>query len=207
MGNVSSVKELYSNKQIQDRIVNMAAEMTLNYEDNDEIVVICLLKGGFMFTADLVRLIVRKIYIDFMSVSSYGNELETSGMIDIKQDIRMDIEGKNVILIDDIVDSGLTIKAVVDHLKLKSKEKISLATLYNTVHAFKKKGYLKEISINSDKSYFDTNISDHHHFFNESTNELIDLTDKDFDNIKLKKNLPGKKIKSLEILVKVANNN
>tara|TARA_Y100001970_G_scaffold278649_1_gene384638 strand:+ start:1646 stop:2062 length:417 start_codon:yes stop_codon:yes gene_type:complete len=100
-----------------------------------------------------------------------------------------------------------TIYELANLLKLKSKEKISLATLYNTVHAFKKKGYLKEISINSDKSYFDTNISDHHHFFNESTNELIDLTDKDFDNIKLKKSLPGKKIKSLEILVKVANNN
>ena len=60
-------------------------------------------------------------------------------------------------------------------LKKKSQEKISLATIYNTVHAFKKKGYLKEISINSNKSYFDTNITNHHHFFNENTDELIDL--------------------------------
>ena len=131
MGNVSSVKELYSNKQIQDRIVNMAAEMTLNYKDDDEIVVICLLKGGFMFTADLVRLIIRKIYIDFMTVSSYGNEFESSGMIDIKQDITMDIEGKNVILIDDIVDSGLTMKAIVDHLKLKNPKEIKTCCLLN----------------------------------------------------------------------------
>ena len=61
MGNVSSVNELYSHKKIQDRLVNMAAEITLNYKDDDEIVVICLLKGGFMFTADLVRMIIRKI--------------------------------------------------------------------------------------------------------------------------------------------------
>ena len=76
---------------------------------------------------------------------------------------------------------------------------------YNTVHAFKNKGYLKEISINSDKSYFDTNITNHHHFYNETTNELIDFHDKDVEEIKLRKNLPGKKIKSIEVLVKVYN--
>ena len=92
-------------------------------------------------------------------------------------------------------------------LKEKSKEKISLATIYNTVHAFKKKDYLKEISINSNKSYFDTNVSNHHHFFNESTNELIDLKDKDVGKIRIKKTIPGKKIKSIEVLVKIANSN
>ena len=86
-------------------------------------------------------------------------------------------------------------------------EKISLATIYNTIHTFKNKGFLKEISINSDKSYFDTNVSNHHHFFNESTNELIDLKDNDVGNIKIKKTLPGKKIKSVEVLVKIANFN
>ena len=90
--------------------------------------------------------------------------------------------------------------------KILSK-KISLATIYNTVHAFKKKGYLKEISINSDKNYYDTNISDHHHFFNESTNELIDLHNHEVANIKIKKNIPGKKIKSVEVLVKIENSN
>ena len=92
-------------------------------------------------------------------------------------------------------------------LKEKSKEKISLATIYNTVHAFKKKDYLKEISINSNKSYFDTNVTNHHHFFNESTNELIDLKDKDVGKIRIKKVIPGKKIKSIEVLVKIANSN
>ena len=99
---------------------------------------------------------------------------------------------------------------IIDLAKIlvnKSSEKISLATIYNTVHSFKNKGYLKEISINNDKSYFDTNASNHHHFFNESTNELIDLHNNDVENIKLKKTLPGKKIQSIEILVKIANNN
>ncbi len=129
MGNVTSVNELYSHKQIQDRLVNMAAEITLNYKDDDEIVVICLLKGGFMFTADLVRMIIRKIYIDFMTVSSYGNEFESSGMIDIKQDISMNIEGKKIILINDVVDSGFTMNAIIDHLKLKKPKEIKTCCL------------------------------------------------------------------------------
>ena len=89
----------------------------------------------------------------------------------------------------------------------KTKEKISLATIYNTVHSFKKKGYLKEIAINSDKTYFDTNTSDHHHFLDVTTNELIDLNNKDVKKVNIMKKIPGKKIKSIEVLVKIENNN
>ena len=87
----------------------------------------------------------------------------------------------------------------------KLNQKISLATVYNTVHAFKKKGYLKEISMNSEKTYFDTNTSHHHHFFDSSTKELTDLSDDQVEKIKINKALPGKKISSVEILVKVEN--
>ena len=100
-----------------------------------------------------------------------------------------------------------TINELKELLQKKKNQKISQATVYNTVKAFKKKGYIKEISINSEKNYFDTNTSNHHHFFNESTNELIDLDDKNIDKIKIKKTLPGKKIKSIEVLIKIANNN
>ena len=100
-----------------------------------------------------------------------------------------------------------TINDLSKKLKNENSEKISLATIYNTVHSFKKKGYLKEISINRDQSYFDTNTSDHHHFLDINTNELIDLKKEDVNKIKIKKNLPGKKIQSIEVLVKVENNN
>jgi len=100
-----------------------------------------------------------------------------------------------------------TIDNLNNLLKKNTSEKISLATIYNTVHAFKQKGYLKEISINTEKSYFDTNVSNHHHFFDESKNELIDLKDSDVGNIEIKKKIFGKKIKSLEILVKITDNN
>ena len=100
-----------------------------------------------------------------------------------------------------------TISDISKILKKKTKRKISLATIYNTVHSFKKKGYLKEISIDREKTYFDTNTSNHHHFLDINTNELIDLKEDDVDNIKIKKNLPGKKIRSIEVLVKIENNN
>ena len=92
-------------------------------------------------------------------------------------------------------------------IEKKLSKKISLATVYNTIHAFKKKGYLKEISINSDKSYFDTNVTEHHHFFDEDTNELIDCSSDDIDSVNVKKNITGKKIKSVEVLIKVATDN
>ena len=97
-----------------------------------------------------------------------------------------------------------TIDELSKILKKNSRESISLATIYNTVHAFKNKNYLKEISINSNKSYFDTNVSTHHHFFNENTHELIDLKKTDVGEIKIKKKIPGKKIKSVEVLVKIS---
>ena len=100
-----------------------------------------------------------------------------------------------------------TISDLFKILKKETINKISLATIYNTVHSFKKKGYLKEISIDTEKTYFDTNTSNHHHFLDISTNELIDLKEDDVDNIKIKKNLPGKKIRSIEVLVKIENNN
>ena len=100
-----------------------------------------------------------------------------------------------------------TINDLAKIIEEKLSENISLATVYNTIHAFQKKGYLKEISINSDKSYFDTNTTEHHHFFDEDTNKLIDCGSDEIDSVKIKKNITGKKIKSVEVLIKVASNN
>ena len=100
-----------------------------------------------------------------------------------------------------------TINDLVRKISDEMNEKISLATVYNTVHAFQKKGHLKEIAINSDKTYYDTNTSIHHHFYDEDTHELIDCDENDIDSINLKKDIPGKQIKSVEVLIKVASDN
>ena len=99
-----------------------------------------------------------------------------------------------------------TVNHLNNILEKNSRKKISLATVYNTVHTLKKKGHLREISINSDKTYFDTNVTSHHHFFDENTNMLIDLKDDEVSPISIKKKILGKKIKSVEVLVKIANN-
>ena len=94
-----------------------------------------------------------------------------------------------------------TINDLERKIKDKIDDKISLATIYNTVHAFEKNGYLKQIPINSNQIYFDTNITDHHHFYNLKDGKLIDLENSDVGPINIKRKIDGKKIKSIEVLV------
>tara|TARA_B100000963_G_scaffold123812_1_gene107994 strand:- start:5910 stop:6308 length:399 start_codon:yes stop_codon:yes gene_type:complete len=96
-----------------------------------------------------------------------------------------------------------TINELQNKIKRKIDNKISLATIYNTVHAFEKKGYLKQIPINSNQTYFDTNVSDHHHFYDLKDGKLIDLENSDVGPINILKKINGKKIKSVEVLVKL----
>ena len=132
----------------------------------------------------------------------FTDKLRSSGLRPTRQRLKI-----CEVLFDRDKTFHFTINDLAKDISEQLNEKISLATVYNTVHAFKNKGYLKEISINSDKSYFDTNISNHHHFFDEDTNELIDCNDDEIENVKIKKNLTGKKINSVEVLVKVASDN
>jgi len=96
-----------------------------------------------------------------------------------------------------------TINELEQKIKDKIDNKISLATIYNTVHAFEKKGYLKQIPVNSNQTYFDTNITDHHHFYNLKDGKLIDLENSDVGPINIKRKIDGKKIKSIEVFVKL----
>ena len=134
--------------------------------------------------------------------TDYINKLRNSGLRPTKQRLKI-----CEVLFDTDKTFHFTINDLAKIISEKISEKISLANVYNTVHAFKKKGYLKEISINSDKSYFDTNTSTHHHFFDEDTNELIDCDEDAIDSINVKNNITGKKINSVEVLIKVASDN
>jgi Fur family iron response transcriptional regulator len=131
--------------------------------------------------------------------TDFINKLRDSGLRPTKQRLKI-----CEVLFNTEKTFHFTINDLVKIINEKLSEKISLATVYNTVHAFKKKGYLKEISINSDKSYFDTNNSVHHHFYDEDTNELIDCDENTIDTVNVKNNITGKKINSVEVLIKVA---
>ena len=134
--------------------------------------------------------------------SIFIEKLRSSGLRPTKQRIEI-----CKLLFDRKKTFHFTINDLSKILKKKISKKISLATIYNTIHSFKKKGYLKEILVNKDKTYYDTNTSDHHHFLDTSTNELIDLKKEYVENIRINKNIPGKKITSIEVLVKIDNSN
>ena len=131
--------------------------------------------------------------------AEFTDKLRSSGLRPTKQRLKI-----CEVLFNRDYTFHFTVNDLVKKISNEMNERISLATVYNTVHAFKKKGYLKEISINSDKSYFDTNTSNHHHFFDEDTNELIDCDDGVIETPRIKKNISGKKINSVEVLIKVA---
>ena len=134
-----------------------------------------------------------------MSISNkYIKKLRNSGLRPTKQRIK---------ICEVLFETDKTFHFSVDELTKKiqaqSDKKISVATVYNTVHAFEKKGYLKQIPINSNQTYFDTNVSDHHHFYDLKDGKLIDLENSDVGPINIKKKINGRKIKSVEVLVKL----
>ena len=109
-----------------------------------------------------------------------------------------------------LFDRKDTFHFTIDKLKKKieknTKSKISLATIYNTVHAFKNNGYLKEISLQGNKTFFDTNSKNHHHFYDQDTGDLVDIKNEDIILSKLPSIPKGKKIKEIEVTVSIANN-
>ena len=134
-----------------------------------------------------------------MSVlDKFSKKLRDSGLRPTKQRIK---------LCEVLFERDKTFHFTVNDLKkiidLQTNKKISVATIYNTVHAFEKKGYLKQIPINSSQTYFDTNTTAHHHFYDLKSEKLIDLESKDIGPINIQRSIPGKKIKSVEVLVKL----
>ena len=128
----------------------------------------------------------------------YLDKLRNSGLRPTKQRLQI-----CEILFDTEKTFHFTINELDKKIKDKLDDKISLATIYNTVHAFEKKGYLKQIPINSTQIYFDTNVTDHHHFYDLKDGKLIDLENSDVGPINIKRKINGKKIKSIEVLVKL----
>ena len=128
----------------------------------------------------------------------YIEKLRNSGLRPTKQRLQI-----CEVLFNSEKTFHFTINELDQKIKKQVSDKISLATIYNTVHAFEKKGYLKQIPINSNQTYFDTNITDHHHFYDLKYGKLIDLENSDVGPINIKRKIDGKKIKSIEVLVKL----
>ncbi|WP_348983814.1 hypoxanthine phosphoribosyltransferase [Fusibacter sp. A2] len=119
---------LLSEDQIQTRIAELGAELTEIYKEKN-LLVVSLLKGSFIFTADLVRKMPIDVKIEFMITSSYGHSEESSGSLQVKKDIEGSLEGYDVLIVDDITDSGITMKNVIEHLSKKGPKSIKSCVL------------------------------------------------------------------------------
>lgn len=122
------VDVLISEKEIYNRILEIADRINKDYE-GEELTLICVLKGGVMFMCDLAKRLNLNVRLDFMSVSSYGSQTKSSGVVKIIKDLDDSIDGKNVLVVEDIIDSGNTLSYLMDILKKRGPKSIKLCTL------------------------------------------------------------------------------
>lgn len=124
-----TIDELISAKSIAARVESLAREISDHFHDTDKLVVIGLLRGSFIFIADLVREIDLPVEVDFLEVSSYGNATESSREVRILKDLRGEIEGRDLLVVEDIVDTGRTLQHVLDILRTRHPRRVEVCAL------------------------------------------------------------------------------
>lgn len=123
-----TIKTLIAREKVEERIKELATEITKDYEGK-EIVVLGLLKGSVMFMSDLIKELDLPLVIDFMSVSSYGDGTSTTGIVKILKDTDFDLKGRDILIVEDIIDTGLTLKYVREFIESKGTNSVSICTL------------------------------------------------------------------------------
>jgi hypoxanthine phosphoribosyltransferase len=126
---MATTNVLISEAEIKQRITSLAAEIERDYPAGDEIHLVAVLKGGFMFMADLVRAMSDRVSMDFMAVSSYGKGTTSSGQVRVLKDLDSNLEGRHIIVVEDIVDTGLTLHYLQDLLKARAPKSMKTACL------------------------------------------------------------------------------
>ncbi|MMZ48638.1 Hypoxanthine-guanine phosphoribosyltransferase [compost metagenome] len=121
---------LISEEEIQSKIKELGAQLSVKYEGKNPLV-ICVLKGAFIFMADLVKSITVPLELDFMAVSSYGASTKSSGIIKIIKDLDASVEGRDVLIVEDIIDSGLTLTHLIELLKNRNANSVCVVTLFD----------------------------------------------------------------------------
>ncbi len=125
------VEILISDKDITKRVSQLGKIISASYSDTNKLIVVGLLRGSFMFIADLVRCLDIPVEVDFITVSSYGSEMFSSGNVKILKDLDGDINGHDVLLVEDIVDTGKTLEAVIEMLETRVPNSIKVCALLN----------------------------------------------------------------------------
>lgn len=125
----NDIKAILLTKQEIDMMVHRIASSINDDFYGEEVTAVVILKGSIMFAADLVRCLTVNVKLDFMQASSYGSGVESSGVISIKKDLETDVEGKNVLIIEDIVDSGRTLSLLREEIEKRGAKKVAIASL------------------------------------------------------------------------------
>ncbi|WP_414698604.1 hypoxanthine phosphoribosyltransferase [Peptacetobacter sp. AB845] len=120
--------KMFTEEQIREKVVELGKQIENDYK-GEEVLVVGILKGANVFTCDLIRQIDLDVKIDFMSVSSYGSGTESSGTVRILKDLDTDIKGRNVLIVEDIIDSGRTLSNLVKELQIREPKSLKLCTL------------------------------------------------------------------------------
>jgi hypoxanthine phosphoribosyltransferase len=128
-GKVASMEILLSSEEIHARIVELAGEIEADYPSDVGIHLVGVLKGGFMFMSDLVRAMSPRVTLDFIAVSSYGKSTKSSGEVRLLKDLDSGLEGRHVIIVEDIVDTGLTLTYLQDILRARAPKTLKTACL------------------------------------------------------------------------------
>jgi len=124
-----TVEIMISEQEVQERVAQLGQQISEHYQHSDNLVLVGLLRGSFIFIADLARAVTVNHSIDFMTASSYGNNTESSRDVHILKDLDDNIEGKDVLLVEDIIDTGNTLSKVMQILKLRNPNSIQICTL------------------------------------------------------------------------------
>ncbi|QUH26794.1 hypoxanthine phosphoribosyltransferase [Serpentinicella alkaliphila] len=125
-----TLEVMISEQEIQEKIKELGKAITNDYSKDNEVVVIGVLKGACVFLSDLIRQMkIDNVYIDFMSVSSYGMSTESSGVVRILKDLDLEIEGKHVLIVEDIIDTGLTLQYLTKNLQTRNIKSLKICTL------------------------------------------------------------------------------
>lgn len=126
---MENIEVMISKEEIMKRVKELGEKITADYNPDKELVVIGVLKGANIFLGDLIREINLPVLVDFMAVSSYGSSTESSGVVRILKDLDLDIEGKNILIIEDIVDTGLTLKYLTENLRARNIASMKICAL------------------------------------------------------------------------------
>ncbi len=129
MSQAYTVEPMITAEEISKRIDALAAEINAHFQDTEKLVVVGLLRGSFVFIADLVRKLDLPVEVDFLEVSSYENAMESSREVRFLKDLRAPIEGLDVLVVEDIIDTGLTMKAVLKQLAARKPNRMEICTL------------------------------------------------------------------------------